>query len=69
MPSAPKSLAIFVSNGVSELVLILSFLNLSAQFITFKKSPVISGFIVSTFPKMILPVAPSIVIKSPSLIS
>ena len=67
IPSAPKSLATFVSNGVSELVLIFSFLNLSAQLINFEKSLDISGFTVDTSPKIILPVDPSIVITSPSL--
>ena len=66
-PSAPKSLATFVSNGVSELALIFSFLNLSAQLINFEKSLDISGLTVDTFPKIILPVDPSIVITSPSL--
>ena len=69
IPSAPKSLAVLVSRGVSELVRTLSFLILSAQLINFEKSPDISGFIVGTVPKIILPVEPSIVIVSPSLIS
>ena len=58
-----------MSRGVSELVRTLSFLILSAQLINFEKSPDISGFIVGTVPKIILPVEPSIVIVSPSLIS
>ena len=69
IPSAPKSLAILVSKGVSEFVLTLSFLMLSAHPINLEKSPEISGFTVGTFPKIILPVEPSIVIISPSLIS
>ena len=69
MPSAPKPLAIFVSAGVSEFVLTLSFLYLSAQFIILEKSPDISGFTVGTLPNMTFPLPPSIVIISPSLIS
>ena len=69
MPSAPKSLAIFVSIGVSELLLTFNFLYLSAQFISFEKFPEISGLTVGTSPKIILPVEPSIVITSPSFIS
>ena len=65
MPSSPNSLAVFVSKGVSELVLIFNFRYLSAQLINFEKSPEISGLIVSTSPAIILPVDPSIVIKSP----
>ena len=42
---------------------------LSAQDINFEKSLEISGFIVATLPEIILPVEPSIVIISPSLIS
>ena len=67
MPSAPKSFAIFVSNGVSELVLTFNFLKLSAQLISFEKSTEISGLTVGTSPKIILPVEPSIVMISPSL--
>ena len=69
MPSAPKSLAVFVSKGVSELVLTFNFLILSAQLINLEKSPDISGLTVGTLPKIILPVEPSIVIISPSFIS
>ena len=69
IPSAPNSLAVLLSKGVSELVLIFSFLNLSAQLISLEKSPEISGLTVLTSPFIILPVDPSIVIKSPSLIS
>ena len=69
IPSAPKSLAVFVSCGVSELVLTFNFLILSAQLISLEKSPEISGFTVGTLPKITLPVEPSIVIISPSLIS
>ena len=69
IPSAPNSLAIFVSNGVSELVLTFSFLYLSAHPINFEKSPDISGLTVCTSPNIILPVDPSIVITSPSLTS
>ena len=69
IPSAPKSLAVLVSSGVSELVLIFNFLILSAQFINFEKSPEISGFTVGTVPKITLPEEPSIVIVSPSLTS
>ena len=50
IPSAPKSLAVFVSNGVSEFVLTFNFLKLSAQLINFEKSPEISGFIFGTSP-------------------
>ena len=69
IPSAPKSLAILLSNVVSEFVLIFNFLKPSAQLINLEKSPEISGLTVFTSPKIILPVEPSIVIKSPSLIS
>ena len=69
IPSAPKSLAVWVSKGVSEFVLTFNFLILSAHSISFEKSPEISGFIVGTFPKIILPEEPSIVITSPSLTS
>ena len=62
IPSAPNSLAVFASKDVSEFVLILSFLKLSAHFIKFEKSPDISGLTVLTSPKIILPVDPSIVI-------
>ena len=66
MPSAPKSLAVFVSKGVSEFVLILSFLNSSAQPNTLEKSTDISGLTVGISPKIIFPLEPSIVIISPS---
>ena len=69
MPSAPKSLAVFVSIGVSEFALTFNFLNPSAQFIIFENSPEISGFTVETSPRIILPVEPSMVIMSPSLTS
>ena len=69
IPSAPKSLAVFVSSGVSELVLTFNFLKLSAQLINFEKSPEISGLTVGTSPRIILPVEPSIVIICPSLTS
>ena len=69
MPSAPKSFAVLVSFGVSELVLTFNFLKLSAHDINFEKSPEISGFTVATLPDIILPVDPSIVITSPSFIS
>ena len=50
IPSAPKSLAVLVSNGVSEFVLTFNFLNVSAQLIIFENSPDISGFTVFTSP-------------------
>ena len=67
IPSAPNSLAVFVSRGVSELALTFNFLTSSAQLINLEKSPEISGLIVGTLPRIILPVEPSIVIMSPSL--
>ena len=69
IPSAPKSLAVLVSKGVSEFVLTFNFLTLSAHPINFEKSPEISGFTVGTSPRIILPVEPSMVIISPSLTS
>ena len=69
IPSAPKSLAVFASKGVSEFVLTFNFLKLSAQLISLEKFPDISGLTVCTSPKIILPVEPSIVIISPSLTS
>ena len=68
MPSAPNSLAILVSAGVSELVLTLSFLYLSAQIIILEKFPEISGLTVGTLPSITFPLPPSMVITSPSLI-
>ena len=65
----PKSRAVLVSSGVSELVLTFNFLKPSAQLISFEKSPEISGLTVGTSPKIILPVEPSIVIISPSFTS
>ena len=67
MPSAPKSLAIFVSAGVSEFALTLSFLYRFAHFINLEKSPDISGLTVATFPNITFPALPSIVMMSPSL--
>ena len=69
MPSAPNSLATFVSVGVSALVLTRSFLYLSTHFINFEKSPEISGLTVGTLPSITFPLPPSIVIISPSFIS
>ena len=48
IPSAPKSFAVLVSFGVSEFVLTFNFLKLSAQNISFEKSPDISGFTVES---------------------
>ena len=67
IPSAPNSLATFVSRGVSAFVLTFILLVLSAQDIIFEKSPEISGLIVLTSPNITSPHEPSIVITSPSL--
>ena len=69
IPSAPKSLATLVSNGVSALVLILRDLTLSAHAIRVEKSPEISGLIVFTSPSITSPVEPSSVTISPSFTS
>ena len=42
MPSAPKSLATLLSNGVSEFVLTFNFLKLSAHDISLEKSPFVA---------------------------
>ena len=67
IPSAPNSLAVFASFGVSAFVRTPSFLTSSAQDINFPKFPVREGSIFLMSPKYTVPVVPSIEMISPSL--
>ena len=64
--SAPNSLALAASVGVSALVLTFNFLYLSAQAIILQKSPETLASTVGIAPSYIFPVVPSIEIISPS---
>ena len=60
IPSAPNSIACFVSLGLSALVLTLNFLILSAHSINVAKCPEISGVTAFIASPYTFPVDPSI---------
>ena len=66
MPSAPNCRAILASRGMSALVRTPSVRTSSAHFMSVPKSPLTSGSLVGTLPRMTRPVPPSMVMKSPS---
>ena len=69
MPSAPKSRAVCASKGVSALARTFIRRDPSAHSISVPKSPTSSGCNVGTAPAITSPVAPSMVMISPSLSS
>ena len=66
MPSAPNLTAVRASVGVSALARTFIRRMSSAQAISLAKSPDSSGWMVGTSPRMISPVAPSMVMMSPA---